>query len=115
MFPGEIVCAQPRRFAARALADRVAEEFGCRVGQEVGIQLHAERPKESKSTKIRFVTPSVLLSEYRRDRTLSAYSIVIIDEAHERSIDTDLLFGVMKSCLQQRSDIKVSLNLLLYY
>ncbi|UJR19269.1 hypothetical protein I4U23_022398 [Adineta vaga] len=104
---GEIVCIQPRRFAARALADRVAEEFGCRVGEEVDTALHSETPSKSKSARIRFVTASVLLDEYRRDKRLSSYSIVIIDEAHERFIDTDLLFGVMKICLQQRSDIKL--------
>jgi HrpA-like RNA helicase len=61
----------------------------------------------SDSTKIRFVTDSVLLNNYHADPTLSSYSIVIIDEAHERRVDTDLLFGIMKLCLRQRPDIKV--------
>jgi ATP-dependent helicase HrpA len=57
------------------------------------------------------VTDAVLLNEYQRDRRLSAYSVVIVDEAHERRVDTDLLFGVMKICLEERHDIKVSDNL----
>lgn len=59
------------------------------------------------ATKIRFVTDSILLNEYIIDPKLSRYSIVVIDEAHERRVDTDLLFGIMKLCLRQRSDIKV--------
>ncbi|CAF1169317.1 unnamed protein product [Adineta steineri] len=104
---GEIVCTQPRRFAARALADHVAKEFGCCVGEEIGIHLDAKGPKVSKLTKIRIVTENVLLNQYRQDRMLSSYSIVIIDEAHERRIDTDLLLGVMKLCVAQRPDIKL--------
>ncbi len=60
-------------------------------------------------TKIRFVTDTILLNQYAEDPKLSSYSIVIIDEAHERRVDTDLLFGVMKLCLRQRDDIKVCL------
>ncbi|CAF1394380.1 unnamed protein product [Rotaria sordida] len=103
----QIVCTQPRRLAARALASRVAEEFGCNVGEEVGFHIGATRPRVSDSTKIRFVTDSVLLNSYHTDPTLSSYSVVIIDEAHERRVDTDLLFGIMKLCLRQRPDIKL--------
>ena len=60
------------------------------------------------------MTDTVLLNQYHEDPTLSVYSIVIIDEAHERHIDTDLLFGVMKLCLRQRPDIKVCVILLLF-
>lgn len=68
------------------------------------------RPRVSNCTKVSFVTDSFLLNEYVDDPKLSRYSIVIIDEAHERRVDTDLLFGVMKKCLRQRSDLKVSLD-----
>ena len=68
------------------------------------------RPRVSDDTKVSFVTDSFLLNEYVDDPKLSRYSIVIIDEAHERRVDTDLLFGVMKQCLRQRSDLKVSLE-----
>ncbi len=105
---GQIVCTQPRRLAARALASRVAEEFGCQVGEEVGFQIGASNPRVSPQTRIRFVTDAILLNEYHNDRRLSAYSIVIVDEAHERRVDTDLLFGIMKTCLNERHDIKVS-------
>jgi HrpA-like RNA helicase len=74
---------------------------------QVGFRIGAIKPRVSDSTKIRFVTDSVLLNEYIEDQKLSRYSIVIIDEAHERRVDTDLLFGIMKLCLQQRSDLKV--------
>jgi HrpA-like RNA helicase len=74
---------------------------------QIGFRIGAIKPRVSASTKIRFVTDSVLLNEYIEDPKLSRYSIVIIDEAHERRVDTDLLFGIMKLCLQQRSDLKV--------
>lgn len=69
------------------------------------------RPLASGRTRIRFVTDAVLLNEYQADPMLRAYTIVIIDEAHERHVDTDLLFGAMKLCLSKRSDIKVSVIL----
>jgi HrpA-like RNA helicase len=68
------------------------------------------RPRISDCTKVSFVTDGFLLNEYVDDPKLSRYSIVIIDEAHERRVDTDLLFGVMKQCLRQRADLKVSLE-----
>ncbi|CAF3563464.1 unnamed protein product [Rotaria sordida] len=104
---GQIVCTQPRRLAARELASRVAKEFGCQVGEEVGCHVGACRPKVSSRTRIRFVTDAVLLNEYQMDPMLYAYTLVIIDEAHERHVDTDLLFGAMKLCLSRRSDIKL--------
>ncbi|CAF0892008.1 unnamed protein product [Rotaria sp. Silwood1] len=104
---GQIVCTQPRRLAARELALRVAKEFGCQVGEEVGCHVGACRPKVSRRTRIRFVTDAVLLNEYQMDPMLRTYAIVIIDEAHERHVDTDLLFGAMKLCLSKRPDIKL--------
>jgi HrpA-like RNA helicase len=74
---------------------------------QVGFRIGAINPRVSELTKIRFVTDSILLNEYVEDPKLSKYSIVIIDEAHERRVDTDLLFGIMKLCLRQRSDLKV--------
>ncbi|CAF1230623.1 unnamed protein product [Adineta ricciae] len=103
----QIVCTQPRRLAARELAARVAKEFGCQLGEEVGCQVGSSQPQISNRTKMCFVTDSVLLNEYQTDPTLNAYSIVIIDEAHERRVDTDLLFGAMKLCIQRRFDIRL--------
>ncbi|UJR32555.1 hypothetical protein I4U23_020016 [Adineta vaga] len=102
-----IVCTQPRRLAVRELSARVAKEFGCKVGEEVGYQVGASQPQISSRTKMRFVTDSVLLNEYQTDRMLSAYSIIIIDEAHERRVDTDLLFGALRCCICERYDIKL--------
>ncbi|CAF3878672.1 unnamed protein product [Adineta steineri] len=104
---GQIICTQPRRLAARELASRVAKEFDCKVGEEVGCHVGASRPQISHLTQIRFVTDAVLLNEYQMDPMLSAYSLIIIDEAHERRIDTDLLFGALKICLQRRPDMKL--------
>ncbi|CAF3634772.1 unnamed protein product [Rotaria socialis] len=104
---GQIICTQPRRLAARALASRVAEEFGCKLGEEVGLHIGVSRALVSARTRIRFVTEAVLLNEYYNDPMLTAYSVVIIDEAHERRIDTDLLLGAMKICLKQRKDIRL--------
>ena len=79
-------------------------DFVLKVGCHVG----ACRANASFKTQIHFVTNAVLLNEYQKDSMLTNYAVVIIDEAHERHVDTDLLFGAMKLCLNRRSDIKVS-------
>jgi len=66
------------------------------------------RPITSHKTKVKFVTDTLFLNEYQNDRMLQKYSIVIVDEAHERKIDTDIVFGIMKQCLRIRKDLKVS-------
>ncbi|KAI9184359.1 hypothetical protein H9P43_003412 [Blastocladiella emersonii ATCC 22665] len=101
-----IVVTQPRRIAAISNAKRVAAEMGGHVGERVGYAIRFESAV-STSTQIRYVTDGVLLREIIDDDTLSAHSVVIIDEAHERTVGTDILLGLLKQCLQKRKDIKL--------
>lgn len=84
---GVIAVTQPRRVAAISVAHRVADELECRVGEVVGYQVRFENCT-SDSTKIKYMTDGCLLREFLVDPTLSKYSIVVLDEAHERSLDT---------------------------
>lgn len=69
----------------------------------------------SQKTIIKFVTDTLFLQEYQLDPTLNKYSVVIVDEAHERKIDTDIVFGIMKQCLRKRSDLQVDVHSLLLF
>ena len=93
---GKIGCTQPRRVAAMSVAKRVAEEVGCRLGQEVGYTIRFE-DCTSPETKIKYMTDGMLERECLLDPLLSAYSVIMLDEAHERTIATDVLFGLCKS------------------
>ncbi|CAF0941443.1 unnamed protein product, partial [Didymodactylos carnosus] len=104
---GDIACTQPRRFAVKTMALRVAKEFGCRIGEEVGYQVNNIDICVSQRTRIRFVTEAILLNEYHDDPKLNAYSVIVIDDVHERKVDTDLLLGVMKKCLAKRGNLKL--------
>lgn len=92
---GAIGVTQPRRVAAMAVATRVAEEMGCKVGSKVGYQVRFD-DATSDETAIKYMTDGCLLREFLRDRELSQYSVIVLDEAHERSLDTDILFGLVK-------------------
>jgi len=94
-------CTQPRRVAAMSVAKRVAEEFGCRLGQEVGYAIRFE-DQTSKDTMIKYQTDGMLLREILQDPLLKKYSIIMLDEAHERTINTDVLFGLLKKTLRER-------------
>jgi ATP-dependent RNA helicase DHX8/PRP22 len=98
---GIIGCTQPRRVAAMSVAKRVAEEFGCRIGQEVGYSIRFE-DCTSPETKIKYMTDGMLLRELLMAGDLARYKVVILDEAHERTISTDVLFGLLKQCLNRR-------------
>jgi len=102
----KIGCTQPRRVAAMSVAKRVAEEFGCRLGQEVGYSIRFE-DCTSPVTRIKYMTDGMLLRECLIDPLLSAYSVIMLDEAHERTIDTDVLFGLLKKTCKNRPDLKV--------
>ena len=91
---GKIGCTQPRRVAAMSVAKRVSEEFGCRLGQEVGYTIRFE-DCTSPETKIKYMTEGMLLRECLIDSNLSQYSLIMLDEAHERTIHTDVLFGIL--------------------
>ncbi|TDL28071.1 hypothetical protein BD410DRAFT_342534 [Rickenella mellea] len=93
---GKIGCTQPRRVAAMSVAKRVAEEVGCRLGQEVGYTIRFE-DCTSPETRIKYMTDGMLQRECLIDPDMSAYSVIILDEAHERTIATDVLFGLLKS------------------
>lgn len=95
---GRIGCTQPRRVAAMSVAKRVAEEVGCRLGQEVGYTIRFE-DCTTPETRIKYMTDGMLQRECLVDPDVSAYSVIILDEAHERTIATDVLFGLLKSKL----------------
>ncbi|RLN53802.1 hypothetical protein BBJ29_008484 [Phytophthora kernoviae] len=103
---GIIGCTQPRRVAASSVAKRVAEEFGCELGQEVGYSMRFE-DVTSPETVIKYMTEGMLLREYLADSTLSKYSALMLDEAHERTINTDVLFGLLKDLVRKRKDLKI--------
>ncbi|GAM85116.1 hypothetical protein ANO11243_031200 [Dothideomycetidae sp. 11243] len=103
---GMIGCTQPRRVAAMSVAQRVSDEVGCRLGQEVGYTVRFD-DKSSHDTKIKYMTDGILQREILLDPTLSKYSVIMLDEAHERTIATDVLFGLLKKTLKKRPDLKV--------
>ncbi|XP_011192379.2 ATP-dependent RNA helicase DHX8 [Zeugodacus cucurbitae] len=103
---GKIGCTQPRRVAAMSVAKRVAEEFGCRLGQEVGYTIRFE-DCTSPETVIKYMTDGMLLRECLMEADLKTYSVIMLDEAHERTIHTDVLFGLLKGAVQKRPELKL--------
>jgi ATP-dependent helicase HrpA len=101
-----IGCTQPRRLAVTAMARRVAEEFGETPGGTVGFQHRFER-QLSAATRIKFMTDGILLAEARADPLLRAYDTLIVDEAHERSLNIDFLLGLLRRLLPRRPDLRV--------
>jgi ATP-dependent RNA helicase DHX8/PRP22 len=92
---GRIGCTQPRRVAATSVAKRVAEEVGCALGQEVGYAIRFE-DFTSQETRIKYMTDGMLLRECLDDPDFEEYSVIMVDEAHERTVSTDVLFGLLK-------------------
>ena len=103
---GLIGHTQPRRIAARTIAERVAEELGGAVGEVVGYTVRFT-DKVGDRTLVRVMTDGILLAEIQRDRELSRYDTVIVDEAHERSLNIDFILGYLKQLLPRRPDLKV--------
>ncbi len=103
---GLIGCTQPRRIAAQAMADRVAEELNTPLGDVVGYQVRF-REKLNKNGIIKFMTDGILLAETTHDRNLNAYDTIIIDEAHERSLNIDFLLGYLKQLTSRRPDLRI--------
>ncbi|KAL0333767.1 UNVERIFIED_CONTAM: putative pre-splicing factor ATP-dependent RNA helicase DEAH5 [Sesamum angustifolium] len=103
---GKIGCTQPRRVAATSVAKRVAEEFGCRLGEEVGYAIRFE-DCTGPETVIKYMTDGMLLREILVDENLSQYSVIMLDEAHERTINTDVLFGLLKQLVKRRPDLRL--------
>jgi ATP-dependent helicase HrpA len=103
---GLIGHTQPRRIAARAVAERLASELKTELGTEVGYQVRFT-DRTSRETRIKVMTDGILLAELQRDRQLRRYDTIIIDEAHERSLNIDFLLGYLKRLLPRRPDLKL--------
>lgn len=106
---GMVGCTQPRRVAAMSVAARVAEEMGVKLGNEVGYSVRFEDATTDK-TVIKYMTDGMLLREFMTDPSLSTYSVLIIDEAHERTLNTDVLFGLVKDIARFRPDFKLLIS-----
>ncbi|NLE02841.1 MAG: ATP-dependent RNA helicase HrpA, partial [Fibrobacter sp.] len=106
---GKIGCTQPRRIAAISIANRVAEELKSQIGREVGYKIRFN-DHDSPQTCIKFMTDGILLTEIERDPQLSEYDTLIIDEAHERSLNIDFILGYLRKLLPKRPDLKVIIS-----
>ncbi|ORY23190.1 P-loop containing nucleoside triphosphate hydrolase protein, partial [Naematelia encephala] len=105
----KVGCTQPRRVAAMSVAARVAEEMGSRLGQEVGYSIRFEDMTSDK-TVLKYMTDGMLLREFLTDPELSTYSAIIIDEAHERTLSTDILFGLVKDIARFRPELRILIS-----
>nr|MDT0657263.1 ATP-dependent RNA helicase HrpA [Micromonospora sp. DSM 115978] len=103
---GQIGHTQPRRLAARTVADRIAEELGTTLGDTVGYKVRFT-DQVGERTLVKLMTDGILLAELQRDRMLRQYDTLIIDEAHERSLNVDFILGYLKQLLPRRPDLKV--------
>jgi ATP-dependent helicase HrpA len=103
---GRIGCTQPRRVAALSVSRRVAEELGVTWGREVGCKMRFS-DDTSRDTRIKFMTDGILLAEIQSDPMLRAYSALILDEAHERSLNIDFLLGYLQGLLKRRGELKL--------
>src|SRR6195952_1562612 len=97
---------QPRRIAARSIAERISEELNVELGTVVGYQVRFD-DRSTRDTRIKLMTDGVLLAELNRDRELLRYDTIILDEAHERSLTIDFLLGYLKQLLPRRPDLKL--------
>lgn len=101
-----IACTQPRRVAATSVAKRVAREMGCKLGTKVGYTIRFD-DCSSPSTRIRYMTDGMLLRECLTDPQMTRYSVIMLDEAHERTLNTDVLFGLLKQAIQKRPSLRL--------
>jgi len=102
----QIVHTQPRRLAARTVAERIASEMGVHLGDEIGYQVRFT-DETSPKTRLRVVTDGILLAQIQRDPQLRQYDTIVIDEAHERSLNIDFLLGYLTALLPKRRDLKL--------
>ena len=105
----KIGCTQPRRVAAMSVAARVAQEMGFKLGMEVGYSIRFE-DCTSERTVVKYMTDGMLLREFLSEPDLESYSVLIIDEAHERTLHTDVLFGLVKDIARFRPDLKLLIS-----
>ncbi|KAF1817271.1 pre-mRNA-splicing factor ATP-dependent RNA helicase PRP43 [Eremomyces bilateralis CBS 781.70] len=101
-----VCCTQPRRVAAMSVAQRVAQEMDVTLGEEVGYSIRFE-DKTSPKTILKYMTDGMLLREAMHDNDLKRYSTIILDEAHERTLATDILMGLLKEVVKRRPDLKI--------
>jgi pre-mRNA-splicing factor ATP-dependent RNA helicase DHX16 len=106
---GKIGCTQPRRVAAMSVAARVAHERGSRLGQEVGYSVRFEDCTSDK-TVLKYMTDGMLLREFLSEPDLASYSVMMVDEAHERTLSTDVLFGLVKDVARFRPDLRLLIS-----
>eukprot|EP01083_Nonionella_stella_P066695 175857_1 len=102
----QIACTQPRRVAAMSVAKRVSEELDVKLGDECGYTIRFD-DCSSRKTQLKYMTDGMLLREAMNDPTLSNYSFIILDEAHERTVATDVLMALLKDVLKRRADLKM--------
>ncbi|KXH54228.1 helicase associated domain-containing protein [Colletotrichum salicis] len=105
----KVGCTQPRRVAAMSVAARVADEVGVKVGQEVGYSIRFE-DNTSDKTILKYMTDGMLLREFMTEPDLSGYSAIMIDEAHERTVHTDILLALVKDLARERPDLKLLIS-----
>ena len=105
-----IACTQPRRMAAMTIASRVAEEMNVALGKEVGYAIRFEDISNPEETRIKFCTDGVLLREMASDPLLTKYSVIMVDEAHERSAATDVLLGLLKKVQKKRPSLRIIIS-----
>jgi len=97
---------EPRRIAAISLAARVAEEMDIELGKQVGYSIRFEELYDKNETNIKFMTEGILIREMMNDPLLTNYSVIIVDEVHERSVNTDILLSLLKKIIRKRKDLK---------
>ncbi|TFK35903.1 P-loop containing nucleoside triphosphate hydrolase protein [Crucibulum laeve] len=102
-----VACTQPRRVAAMSVAKRVADEMDVQLGRQVGYSIRFEDMTEPGTTFLKYMTDGMLLREAMNDPTLERYSTIILDEAHERTLATDILMGLLKNIAKKRTDLKI--------
>ncbi|KAF8970959.1 P-loop containing nucleoside triphosphate hydrolase protein [Flammula alnicola] len=102
-----VACTQPRRVAAMSVAKRVADEMDVQLGRHVGYSIRFEDMTEPGTTFLKYMTDGMLLREAMNDPSLERYSTIILDEAHERTLATDILMGLLKGIAKKRKDLKI--------
>ncbi len=103
-------CTQPRRVAAQTVAARVAEEMGTQIGALCGYTIRFDDKSDPVQTRVKFLTDGILIREMMGDPLLSRYSVIMVDEAHERSVYTDVLIGLLKKIQKRRKDLRLIIS-----